>query len=70
MPNSPCMECKDRCLGCHQVCRSYKEWAVQMKELNHKKRMESYSATSTRPEARENERERKRRVKNKLMCQR
>lgn len=66
LPNSPCIECKDRCLGCHGVCRSYKEYAEKMRALNKKRRNESVSANMTRPEARVDGRELKRQRKKML----
>lgn len=34
---APCYNCQDRVLGCHSLCKKYKEFARFRKEQNEKK---------------------------------
>ena len=35
--NPPCHRCKDRILGCHSTCESYKEYRAKIEEVKNKK---------------------------------
>ena len=30
--NIPCLDCADRCIGCHATCENYKTWAQDRRE--------------------------------------
>lgn len=41
MANNCCKDCKDRHIGCHGKCESYKEFQRRNAEINKRKRFEN-----------------------------
>lgn len=40
LSDSPCMNCRNRRQGCHQLCESYIDWKKKQKELKEKAKPE------------------------------
>lgn len=36
---SPCMDCKDRVVGCHGSCERYSEYQIVIKDYNEEERL-------------------------------
>ena len=36
MGGAPCLDCQDRFIGCHSVCKPYKKWRADKDEENEK----------------------------------
>lgn len=35
-PKGPCKECKKRHMGCHNKCKPYNDWKIELKAYNDK----------------------------------
>ena len=43
-PIAPCLDCKDRTLGCHSTCEPYKEFRLKLDAQNERNQKEKEAA--------------------------